>query len=315
MSSENGVFLDFDIEEQSEEGTEDYYKCSSFDKLTEESIIPKTGYYLGLDISQNSSGICLYANGVRNTYNSKVDYDKDDVFAEARMRKQLKQDLLEVINGNELKLIVIEDVFEGANAEVVRKLYALNTAIDDLILDGLVVCKNFVRVQNGVWKSWLSVVDSNKDLKGFNDKEKIQGYLRILGIEEYGDGFQDRLDATGMVVGYFLNKANGGTVAVEKKKRVNFKDVSVVYEEDIDLVIMGMAYGNEENVNVSYFEGKKISKKLMTDYLTENPDMLFISKDKVNIGLLAEELGLPIYENGGYVGFWIDGNKKKKYLK
>lgn len=315
MSIENGVFLDFDIEEQSEESTEDYYKCSSFDKLTEESIIPKTGYYLGLDISQNSSGICLYANGVRNTYNSKVDYDKNDVFAEARMRKQLKQDLLEVINGNELKLIVIEDVFEGANAEVVRKLYALNTAIDDLILDGLVVCKDFVRVQNGVWKSWLSVVDSNKDLKGFNDKEKIQGYLKILGIEEFGDGFQDRLDATGMVIGYFLNKANGGTVVVEKKKRVNFKDVSVVYEEDIDLVIMGMAYGNEENVNVSYFEGKKISKKLMTDYLTENPDMLFISKDKVNIGLLAEELGLPIYENGGYVGFWIDGNKKKKYLK
>lgn len=315
MSNENGVFLDFDIEEQYEEGTEDYYKCSSFDKLTEENIIPKTGYYLGLDISQNSSGICLYANGVRNTYNSKVDYDKNDVFAEARMRKQLKQDLLEVINGNELKLIVIEDVFEGANAEVVRKLYALNTAIDDLILDGLVVCKDFVRIQNGVWKSWLSVVDSNKDLKGFNDKEKIQGYLKILGIEEYGDGFQDRLDATGMVVGYFLNKANGETVAVEKKKRVNFKDVSVVYEEDIDLVIMGMAYGNEENVNVSYFEGKKISKKLMTDYLTENPDMLFISKDKVNIGLLAEELGLPIYENGGYVGFWIDGNKRKKYLK
>lgn len=315
MSNENGVFLDFDIEEQSEEGTEDYYKCSSFDKLTEESIIPKTGYFLGLDISQNSSGICLYANGVRNTYNSKVDYDKNDVFAEARMRKQLKQDLLEVINGNELELIVIEDVFEGANAEVVRKLYALNTAIDDLILDGLVVCKDFVRIQNGVWKSWLSVVDSNKDLKGFNDKEKIQGYLKILGIEEYGDGFQDRLDATGMVVGYFLNKANGGTVTVEKKKRVNFKDVSVVYEEDIDLVIMDMAYGNEENVNVSYFEGKKISKKLMTDYLTEKPDMLFISKDKVSIGLLAEELGLPIYENGGYVGFWIDGNKKKKYLK
>ena len=315
MSSENEVFLDFDIEEQSEEGTEDYYKCSSFDKLTEESIIPKTGYFLGLDISQNSSGICLYANGVRNTYNSKVDYDKNDVFAEARMRKQLKQDLLEVINGNELELIVIEDVFEGANAEVVRKLYALNTAIDDLILDGLVVCKDFVRVQNGVWKSWLSVVDSNKDLKGFNDKEKIQGYLKILGIEESGDGFQDRLDATGMVLGYFLNKANGGTVVVEKKKRVNFKDVSVVYEEDIDLVIMGMAYGNEENVNVRYFEGKKISKKLMTDYLTENPDMLFISKDKVNIGLLAKELGLPIYENGGYVGFWVDGNKKKKYLK
>ena len=315
MSSKNGVFLDIDMEEQCEEGIEDYYKCSSFDKLTEENIIPKTGYFLGLDISQNSSGICLYANGVRNTYNSKVDYDKNDVFAEARMRKQLKQDLLEVINGNELELIVIEDVFEGANAEVVRKLYALNTAIDDLILDGLVVCKDFVRVQNGVWKSWLSVVDSNKDLKGFNDKEKIQGYLKILGIDESGEGFQDRLDATGMVIGYFLNKANGGTVVVEKKKRVNFKDISVVYEEDIDLVIMGMAYGNEENVNVRYFEGKRISKKLMTDYLTEDPDKLFISKDKVNIGLLAGELGLPIYENGGYVGFWVDGNKKKKYLK
>lgn len=315
MSSENRVFLDLDMEEQREEGTEDYYKCSKFDRLIEENIIPKTGYFLGLDISQNSSGICLYANGVRNTYNSKVDYDKNDVFAEARMRKQLKEDLLEVINGNELELIVIEDVFEGANAEVVRKLYALNTAIDDLILDGLVVCKDFVRVQNGVWKSWLSVVDSNKDLKGFNDKEKIQGYLKILGIEESGDGFQDRLDATGMVIGYFLNKVNGETAVVEKKKRVKFKDVSVVYEEDIDLVIMGMAYGNEENVNVRYFEGKRISKKLMTDYLTEDPDKLFISKDKVNIGLLAEELGLPIYESGGYVGFWIDSNKKKKYIK
>ena len=43
MSSKNGVFLDLDMEEQYEEGTEDYYKCSSFDKLTEENIIPKTG--------------------------------------------------------------------------------------------------------------------------------------------------------------------------------------------------------------------------------------------------------------------------------
>ena len=280
-----------------------------FETVSEENLVPKIGNFLGLDISQNSSGICLYKNGEKYVYNSSVVYDPNNPHAEAYMRYQLKQDLLEVIGDTELDLIVIEDVFEGYNAEVVRKLYALNTAIDDLILEGKVTCKEFVRVSNGTWKSWLSVVDTKGIYKGYKDKEKVRGILGILGVSEEGDGYQDRLDATGMLLGYFLRGKNEKPI-VKSKVRVSFNDLEFMYELDADL-ISSEAFADREDIGIMRIPDTKFSKKKILEYVNENYFYVYITSEPVRLGLLAETLNLPLLDGKGYFGFWVCRNVNK----
>ena len=280
-----------------------------FETVSEENLVPKIGNFLGLDISQNSSGICLYKNGKKYVYNSSVVYDPNNPHAEAYMRYQLKQDLLEVIGDTELDLIVIEDVFEGYNAEVVRKLYALNTAIDDLILEGKVTCKEFVRVSNGTWKSWLSVVDTKGIYKGYKDKEKVRGILGILGVSEEGDGYQDRLDATGMLLGYFLRGKNEKPI-VKSKVRVSFNDLEFMYELDADL-ISSEAFADREDIGIMRIPDTIFSKKKILEYVNENYFYVYITSEPVRLGLLAETLNLPLLDGKGYFGFWVCRNVNK----
>lgn len=288
-----------------------------FKVLSEENIIPRKGNFLGLDISQNSSGICLYKDGVKSLYNSAVNYDFGNPFAEVIMRNELKSDLKEIIGDTELDLVVIEDVFEGSNSEVVRKLYALNTAIDELIVDGEVKCKEFVRVQNVTWKKWLSIVDTNNEFKGLNDKEKIQRYLKIIGIEDSGEGFQDRLDATGLIVGYFLNGTTSEEIIKEKKIKklnVSINDVSCDYAEDMDLATLGATYSRENSVLTLIYD-RSLSKKKILDYLSNDIHSIFVTAEPIRLGFLADIFELPILENGGYFCFWLPENAINKYEK
>lgn len=317
--------MDFDLFELEEiginEDTEEELgstatEIKSFDALSESTIIPKEGNFLGLDISQNSSGICLYKNGEKFVYNSSLVYEIGNPHAEALLRKHLKEDLLEAINGVELDLVVIEDVFEGSNADIVRRLYALNTAIDDLILEGKVVCKKFVRVANGTWKSWLSVVDTQGEYKGYNDKERVQRYLGKLGVFDEGEGFQDRLDATGMVLGYFLSGFKTDKIDKIKKKtlRVSIDDIEFAFEEDPDLVTSSAFYTTEDT-NVIFINDNKLSVKKILDYMSQDISALYITRKPIRIGLLASKFNLDVLDDGGYFGFWLPDKVKKKYKK
>lgn len=308
----NDVLFEMDLEDESVV-PEDCATAVIYEELSEETVVPRKGNFLGLDISQNSSGVCLYKDGIKSVYNCSLNYDERNPHAEADLRRQLKDDLLSIIDDTKLDLVVIEDVFEGNNPEVARKLYALNTAIDDLILDGKVFCKEFVRVQNGTWKSWLSVVDTEGKYKGFKDKEKIQGYLELLGVSDEGKGFQDRLDATGMLIGYFL-KGSDEPKEKEKKIKVSFKDVICDYEEDDDLVLMNALYTSDvDEREHRYIDDKKITKRKILDYLSSNICTVFITKNPIRLGFLADELDLPVLNNGGYFGFWLSDKSVKKY--
>lgn len=309
--------MDFDLDEF-DSSTEDVKDTGikKFLSVSEDTLIPREGVFLGLDISQNSSGICLYKNGKKSVYNSSVDYDVLNPHAEAFIRKQLKDDLLEVIDGAELDLVVIEDVFEGSNADVVRRLYALNTAIDDLILEGKVVCKNFVRVTNGTWKNWLSVVDTEGTCKGLNDKQRVQMYLATLGVYEEGEGFQDRLDATGMLLGYFLKgKEDKPEKKIKQKSlNININDIDFSFEVDVDLVQMAAGYDREESHTI-FINESKITKKKILEYMSEDISAIFITQEPIRLGLLADTLGLELLEEGGYFGFWLSDKAQKKYKK
>lgn len=284
-----------------------------FLEVSESTLIPKEQSFLGLDISEHSTGICIYRNGKRQTYNSVLNYNNTSPFKEVLLRRELKSDLSELIGGQEFDVIIIEDAFQGVNPATTRTLYAINTAIDELILDEVVKCKEFIRVQNATWKKWLFTLDSDGKYKGLKDKLKISKCLEDIGIIEEGEGNQDRLDATGMVVGYLLCRSEAKEVIERKKrKRVEISDVGMCYvTSDVELAY-AVEEGIEEKVYLSTKE--RYSKKKILDYLTDNPEALFISEEPVMLGRIAVELKLPYIDGGGYFAFWVKSSKLYKYI-
>lgn len=277
------------------------------------NIIPKEGLFLGLDISKNSSGITLVENGERLTANSRLE-DIQGVHKEVLLRRALKEDLKQLVEGRVFDVIVIEDAFVGENAETVRLLFALNTAIDELILDGVCSAKEFVRVPNQMWKSWLcKTLDTQGVTKGLNDKEKIRICLEMVGVTETGEGYQDRLDSTGLLVAYFLK----GSEEVKKgklgkKRKVRLSDINCSYDIDSSYLFYGI--DDVDRDKIVFLDYRKIGKTRVIELLTESPDSVFVTSEPVLLGNLGVELGLDIIEGGGYFAFWIKPNRLKKYL-
>ena len=292
---------------------EDEHEEKVFAVISEETLVPKDQSFLGLDIAEHSTGICIYKDGKRKTYNSVLDYNSKSLFKEVLLRRELKADLSELIGGEEFNVIIIEDAFQGVNPATTRTLYAINTAIDELILDEVVKCKEFVRVQNSTWKKWLYTLDSEGTYKGLKDKVKISKCLEDIGITEEGEGYQDRLDATGMVIGYLLCRSEAREVVEKKKrKRVEMSDVGMCYvASDVEL-----AYAEEEGIEERIYlpSRERYSRKKILDYLTDNPEALFISEEPVMLGRIAVELKLPYIDGGGYFAFWVKSSKLYKYL-
>lgn len=289
----------------------------SFEKPTFENIIPKEGCFLGLDISEESTGVCLIINGNRRAYNISLSDEwkslENDCFREAKIRKVLAKKLMSLVGRLNFSKVFIEDVYVGENPKTIRLLYALNTVIDDLILEGYIKCDEFRRIQNRMWKSWLWTLDSSGDFKGFNDKVKIQECLKMVGVEETGKGFQDRLDATGMIVGYFLCEDKIKETDRKKEiKKVSWSDVEVVYEPDTEFIYEDNAWIEGDDV-IFFSYREKVGKKYIIEKLTENPSKVFISDDLMTLGRLGNDLDLPIINGGGYLGFWIKESKRKKY--
>lgn len=284
----------------------------SLELPTIENIIPKEGLFLGLDISKNSTGLTYIENGKRVTGNIHLEDIKGE-HSEVLLRRALKRDLMEVVEGREFDLIIIEDAFVGENADTVRLLFALNTAIDEMILDGICSCKKFLRVPNQSWKSWIYMLDYNKVTKGYNDKEKIRYCLESIGVYEEGEGYQDRLDSTGLLVGYFLkgkDVAKGGKPF--RKKKVRFSDIEGAFDIDQGYLFFGRE--DLDMSNVEYLDYKRISKSRVIELLTDNPSKIFITENEISIGNLAIDLGLSMLGKG-YFAFWINPKRKKKYLE
>lgn len=277
------------------------------------NIIPKEGLFLGLDISKNSSGITLVENGERLTANSRLE-DIQGVHKEVLLRRALKEDLKQLVEGRVFDVIVIEDAFVGENAETVRLLFALNTAIDELILDGVCSAKEFVRVPNQMWKSWLcKTLDTQGITKGLNDKEKIRICLEMIGVTETGEGYQDRLDSTGLLVAYFLKGSEEVKKGkLDKKRKVRLSDVNCSYDIDSSYLFYGI--DDVDRDKIVFLDYRKIGKARVIELLTESPDSVFVTSEPVLLGNLGVELGLDIIEGGGYFAFWIKLNRLKKYL-
>lgn len=290
----------------------------SLDELEEENVtleqkVIGKGSYLGLDISESSTGVCIYLDGVKDTCNITVDVFPGDVHEEVRMRRSLRNDLTILLENRHFDVIVIEDVFQGINAKTTRILYSLNTVIDDMILDGVVSCDKFIRVDNMTWKSWLYTVDVDRQYKGMSDKVRIEACLMSFGVTETGWGYQDRLDATGMVLGYLYNRENADRMLINRsKKKVSMADVEVVYDFEISDVYTRML--NEGVEQCEYVSEKRWSREKILSYLTDCPEKGYLTSEYVVLGRVGEELSLPIMD-GGILGFWVKPNKLSKYVR
>ena len=301
---------------------EEGFDLGLFDEVSEEGSpevskeleIVGSGNYLGLDISELSTGVCLYSEGSKKTYNFTSRTSSKEKHFEVLVRRELKNNLRSIIFGMNFDVVIIEDVFQGVNPLTVRVLHALNTAIDEMILDGEITCQKFLRVSNKSWKSWLFTVDSSGITKGYNDKLRIQTCLEMLGVRESGTGYQDRLDATGMVLGYLLCREEADKKELRKTmRRVVVEDIEVCYDFERSDVFTKMY-----NDGVEVYENleiKSISKSKILDLLTENPEKGFISSDYILLGRVAESFDLPLISGGGILGFWIKRKKLSKYIK
>lgn len=286
-----------------------------FEVPSESNIVPK-GLYLGLDISKESTGVCVYKDGIRYSGNIKVTANINSPHSEVLLRRSLKQSLLSELiefTNQTFDLVVIEDVFEGVNPETARTLYALNTAIDELILDENLKTREFVRVNNRKWKSWLFWLDAEGKWKGYNDKVKIAEILKSLGIDEYGPGCQDRLDAAGMLIGYFLQKAKTPDKKdiPEPKYAISFSDLEYAYETDVDF-IKDYIYEEREVCNIFVLDTIKLSKKFMTSTVSANLGGVFVTGNPISLGFFGDQLKLSVLPEGGYFAFWL---KKRVYDK
>ena len=282
--------------------------------ISEKSLVPREGFFLGLDISETNTGICMYRNGEKMGANAYLE-SKDGDFYEVRLRRELKECLKEVVSNITFDVIIVEDAFQGVNPMVTRKLYAINTAIDELILDGVCGCKKFLRVNNKLWKSWLFSIDTEGLYKSMEDKERIENCLRLLGVyEEHDDGYQDRLDSCGMLLGYFLKKDEIEKSTYKKTfKKVSMSDVEFAYEEDIEAIKLDAGYGQRDIVCM-YLDEKRMSESLILSKLTELPNVIYITNNKVNLGLLGNKINVAASVGGGYFGFWVKENKIRKYM-
>lgn len=292
-------------------GTEIYSDESNI--LSEFSIIPKVGIFLGLDISEASSGVCLYKNGEKVLANISLETSEREDFFEVKLRRELKGYLLEFIDGNILDLVIIEDAYQGINPSTTRKLYALNTAIDELILDGQVECKKFLRVSNGTWKSWLYALDTENTYKGLKDKVRIEKCLGIIGIHEEGKGYQDRLDATGMLIGYFYEgyKSDGK----KKHKSLGIVDVCFSHKADIDFItedVRNERGEDEVDIRIVEIGQRNLSKDLIVSLIQRDPKPVYVFDKEVVLGAFGGRLGINTDVDEGYLGFWLKRSKYKK---
>ena len=291
------------------------------ERLSEKNIVPSKGTFLGLDISKTSTGLCLIRDGEKITGNIELNEDLEEikksddwVHSETLLRRRLKKYLSEVVEDVHFDVIVIEDAFSGENPEVTRMLYGLNTAIDEMILDGLCSCDKFIRVNNREWKSWIGKsVDPENKYKGLNDKIKIQYWLRDIGITEGDDkGFQDRLDSTGLLIGYFLQQEKVDQKYVDGKGiNITWSNLDFAYELDTAFIYEGREW--LADLNTIYLnENERITKKQILKWINKNPDSIFITEKPVFLGFLLKDLGS--LDSGGYFAFWVKKRARKKLL-
>lgn len=285
------------------------------DSLTVESILSSIQTGIGLDISKNHTGICIWENGEVKLYGFKLnEYDSSDYHAEYRMRLDFKNRLKEIVKGKHFDLCVVEDVYGGDNFDTTRKLLALNTVIDELIFDGVCSCDEFIRWQSSKWLSGFRMIHKVKGkLKSKFETQAILGYLNFgfyLQTKDLSESekceifFEDKCDATAMLCGVIMKK--NSDISVTKRSVVKMADIKMVYIEYMEdsYNISDKRIQDDGFVSVS-LTGRNVENSILR-LVKENPDLVYCAYLPVSkLGSFGLKHNFTFYDSGeGYLFFY-----------
>lgn len=190
---------------------------------------------LALDISKKSTGIAYWHNGVLETVQVKPKFSGVSALEVGYRVSDLEVEILSLLNGNlELDLVCVEEAILGSNAKTSSVAYALNYAIDRLVVSGRLKVGRFLRIGNTSWKASLRRLTGVSPIKvgEYSDKLEIIESFKRLGyplVEEYSNystmsgylrsGVQDRLDAVGLLITTVQDYVLGDKVQVLYKQK------------------------------------------------------------------------------------------------
>lgn len=208
--------------------------------ITTEEILKCLPSGVGLDIAKNHSGVAIWENGELHRYGFKLDeYDKEDPFAEYRMRLSLKEKLKGLLGGKHLHHCIIEDVYGGSNFDTVRKLIALNTVIDELIFEGTLTVNEFYRWKEAKWlKYFRKIYKVSGAPKAKIETQRILEYMNdsfYMSNKDLPEArkedifFEDICDATAMLCAVAMYTKRDKTE--DEYKKLSIKDIQMYYIE------------------------------------------------------------------------------------
>lgn len=280
--------------------TDDTFYTPDTSLLPDFSLLPKTpGTYLGLDISKSSTGVALVTHLGYESEQLVLNADKSSPHYEALLRRDLRNKLIECIGeGVHFTGIAVEDVYLGSNPKTIRMLMALNSVIDDLILDGIITCDTFSRVSNGTWRKQLRQAVPSYS-KALNEKIFVKETLATYGITVTGAGAEDRLDALGIAMSLYLDtyegeKATGTTTLASLNK------IQAMYVNN--LVDLEVHPGYRDGIK---FTARPTLKNIREQLGQANKGQLYYTPQRVYLGSVVDKLGVESRPFGGFLAFWL----------
>lgn len=265
--------------------------------------------YVGIDPSRTSTGLVIVSGGGVESYCIYPDVKRTGVMAGVEDKEALKRDIESILTGRDVDVCVVEKVFFGGYINSFVHLVEIMNMMEELILEGRVSVKKLIRVQNTTWKSWIRPwrTKENRKLQGNQGKDIVNDCLNNMGLLGYitdGRGWQDRVDALGMLVGYCIESRNG-------KRTVKLHDSRIC----IDL--LGETEWEEELQSGTKEVEGKITLARMKRELARNEGRAVVSREKISLGF--EELHSNITRRGveahgkGHIKLWYNGDIEGYY--
>ena len=300
----------------------------SIESVTVESLLKEMGTSLALDISKNSTGISFWKDGELHVsnYHIPVEYTDSDPFSEIKMRLDFKRHLTSLFKGEHFDTIIVEDVFGGDNFSTVRKLLALNTVIDELVVEEVITVENFYRQSNQTWKSNMrSIYKAGKGLKDKFEIEQVAIHLEFgYALEHKSDtdaqkakgGYQDILDATMMLCS--VSALRNSEIKTKKSSRIKKSDIEFDFIEDLEYLDYSdkELYSQYPYLEISRANKKATIEKVFVDSFNNNEEyeeyILALHVSNGEVGLFGIEHSIPTTE--GYILGYLKNIKKKNKI-
>jgi len=257
---------------------------------------------MGLDIAKNHTGVFIWDGSEIHEYGLVVgtDYNKDDPFAEYRMRREFKDKLGEIVEGRFFARCIVENVYGGQNFDTVRKLLALNTVIDELIFDNVCSVDKFYRWEEAKWLKYARLLYKQKGK--LNPKVEIQGILDALGYSYEGKCAEDVRDAAGMLLGVVASEMIADN---QSKVSVKMSDVKMHYIELPEDIYLLRDTKVQDGCIMVDLDLRSIEKSILMNVSQHPADALIAPLPSNKLGSFGLKHKFRFYEEGdGYLVFY-----------